>query len=170
MGERVRAGAKVFAAGASIVAGQMVSELVAKTPLGGLGTLGEIVQTFCGTLVTGVLSCTLLRILDRNSSIRKIVDVLNTIPTVDDVVRYYLQLSVVLEDYCAKLQEIDVDGFAKEIERIGKAVDELFESDDEQQTEAVLLKIYKVEGYPIPWGEGAFDTFMANPEEKLVFE
>lgn len=170
LGERVRAGAKIFATGASIVAGQMVSELVANTPIGSLGTLGDIVQTFCGTLVTGVLSCTFLRILDRNSSIRKIVDILNSIPTLDDVVRYYLQVSVVLEDYCAKLQEIDVDGFAKEVERICNAMDELFEAEDEGQIETVLLKIYKAEGYPIPWEDRPFDEFMSDPEGQLVFE
>ena len=73
-GERIRAAAKILATGASVVAGTMVSELIAKTAVGAIPVVGSIVQTFCGTLVTGIMSCSLLYMLDNNKAINWIID------------------------------------------------------------------------------------------------
>ena len=114
-GERIRATAKIIATGASVVAGSLVGDLIAKTGIGSIPVFGDIVQTFCSTLTTGILSCSLLYLLDRDSRVARIVNILNSIPTVDDVVNHYKFEALLLEDYCAKLMDIDIDSFRNEI-------------------------------------------------------
>lgn len=113
-GERIRATAKIIATGASVVAGSLVGDLIAKTGISSIPVLGDIVQTFCSTLITGILSCSLLYLLDRDSRVARIVNILNSIPTADDVVNYYKLEAQLLEEYCAKLMDINIDSFRKE--------------------------------------------------------
>lgn len=168
-GERVRAGAKIFATGACIVAGQMVAEAVARTPFGKLGELGTVVQNFVGAMVTGLLSCTMLMYLDRNSTMAKIVEVLNQIPTPDDAVRHYIEMSYVLDRYWAKLQGIDITTLSKQLESLNQDVAMLDEANDGEELSNILGRIYKDRGYPLPWGNENFGTFMGNSENRLIF-
>lgn len=70
--ERMRAVAKVVAVGASGIAGILVEEALHDTPLGKIPVVGDLVPTFIGSLVTGILSCTLLYLLDNNVLLQKI--------------------------------------------------------------------------------------------------
>ena len=170
-GERFRAATKIIATGASIVAGSMVSELIAKTPVGTIPIVGDIVQTFCGTLVSGIMSCSLLYILDRNPFINKIVNVLNSIPTIDDVIVYYRMLSQLLDEYCAKLMNIDLERFKEETEIYNKAMQILENAtDNEQEMNLALKSIYKKLNLQSPFSDFSdFDSFMSEPNSKLKF-
>ena len=61
-GDRMRAVVNILSIGASVTVGVLVSDGIAHTPLGALGKTGEIIQSFCGAFVTGIMSCTLLMI------------------------------------------------------------------------------------------------------------
>ncbi|MGL5369169.1 MAG: hypothetical protein ACRDAG_12810, partial [Cetobacterium somerae] len=78
-GERMRAVVKILAAGASVILGSLISEVIGKTSIAGIPIIGEIIQNFCGVLTTGILSCSLLYLLDRNESINKLVSFLNNL-------------------------------------------------------------------------------------------
>jgi len=67
----MRAVVKILSIGASVVVGVLVNEAISKTPIGAIPIAGDIIQTFCGTLVTGIMSCTLLYFLDRNEKIKQ---------------------------------------------------------------------------------------------------
>ena len=150
-GERIRAAAKILATGASVVAGTMVSELIAKTTVGTIPIIGNIVQTFCGTLVTGIMSCSLLYLLDNNKAINWIVSILNKTPSVDNAVNYYRNQAVLLEVYSADLFSIDLETFAKEISTIHNAVNSLSSDMDTAALNKCLLNIYKQLGLELPW-------------------
>ena len=150
-GERIRAAAKILATGASVVAGTMVSEFISKTAIGMIPVVGNIVQTFCGTLVTGIMSCSLLYILDNNKAINWIVSVLNKIPSVDNAVIYYREQAILLERYSADLFSIDLDTFKKEIATIHESVKVLSVNMDSNKLNITLLNIYTQLGLELPW-------------------
>lgn len=169
-GERLRAAAKIIATGASIVAGTMVGDLIAKTGVAAIPVVGNIVQTFCSTLVTGILSCSLLYLLDRNSTINKIVQVLNSIPTVDDIVVYYRTQAMLLEEYCAKLMDIDLATFQKETQSYSEAVSILEKANNEQELNIALRTVCARLDIKLPIGSHKdMNSFMADPNSKLKF-
>lgn len=169
-GERIRAASKVLATGASVVAGTMVSELIGTTAVGQIPVLGEIVQTFCGTLVSGVLSCSFLYFLDNSAIVNKIVEILNKIPTMESVVLYYRQQAALLEEYLAKWQDIDLAKFKREVDMYNDAVVRLENCNSIKETNSQLLSIYNQIGIDIPWGNRSFDDFMNDKNARLVFK
>lgn len=169
-GERFRAAAKIIATGAGIVAGTMVGDLIATTGVGTIPVVGGIVQTFCGTLVTGILSCSLLYLLDRNSTVNKIVQVLNSIPTVDDIVVYYQMQAGLLEEYCAKLMDIDLAAFQKETQSYREAVSILENANNQHELNFALRAVCKQLGVNSPIGNHKdIGDFMTNPNSNLKF-
>lgn len=169
-GERFRAAAKIIATGASVVVGTMVSEMIAKTGVAAIPVIGNIVQTFCGTLVTGILSCSLLYILDKNSAVNKIVQILNSIPTVDDIVVYYRMQAQLLEEYCAKLMNIDLATFQKETQLYSEAVSILEDATNDHDLNFAIKTVYKRLEIKSPIGNHkSMDAFMADPKSKLKF-
>lgn len=169
-GEQFRAAAKIIATGASVVAGTMVGDLIAKTGVAAIPVVGNIVQTFCGTLVTGILSCSLLYLLDKNSTVNKIVQVLNSIPTVDDIVVYYRTQAQLLEEYCAKLMDIDVVTFQKETQSYSEAVSILENANNQQELNFALRDVCERLEIKLPFGNHKeMNSFMADPNSKLKF-
>lgn len=169
-GERFRAAAKILATGASVVVGLVVGDLIASSGISTIPVLGEIIQIFCTTLVTGIMSCSLLYLLDRNSTINKLVEVLNSIPTVDDLVVYYRIQAQLLEEYCIKLMDIDVAQFKKESELYTKAVDLLQNIENQQELNNVLLEVYKKANFEFPFGKhDSLDSFMNDKNSVLKF-
>lgn len=171
-GERIRAAAKILATGASVVAGTMVSELIAKTAVGAMPVVGTIVQTFCGTLVTGIMSCSLLYMLDNNKAINWIVSILNKIPSVDQAVIYYREQALLLEKYCADLFSIDLESFKKEVETVHFAVKSLSSNMEPEVLNKCLQNIYKQLGLELPWQTLSYrneDEFWTDRENSWGF-
>lgn len=168
-GERMRAIVKIIATGASVVAGSLVVEALSKTPIVGIPIIGEIIQTFCGALVTGILSCTLLYFLDRNEIMNKIVYALNNIHTIDTEVDYFYRQAEYFEKYAAELMNIDVDKFKEESLMYSNIVSDLTEGKNEEELNRLLKKALNLIGVRIPW-EGDFDNFMNDKNLVLVFE
>ncbi len=171
-GERVRAATKIIAAGASVVAGGLVSEALNKTPIGNIPVIGEIVQSFCGALVTGILSCTLLYSLDRSEIINKIVTMLNKIPTIESSIQYFKMQGEYLDTYAAELMSIDLEQFKKESEMYSEIASNLSELLTKEELNIELKKAIKLIGAELPWDEEktSFDDFMSNKNSVLVFK
>lgn len=170
IGERFRATTKIIATGASVVAGTMVGDLIIKTGIATIPVVGDIVQTFCGTLVTGIMSCSLLYLLDRNSAVNKIVQVLNSIPTIDNIVVYYRMQAQLLEEYCAKLMDIDLAKFQKETESYSEAVFILEKASNQQELNFALRTVCEKLEINSPIGSYKnMNSFMTDPNSKLKF-
>lgn len=152
-GERIRATTKIIATGASVVAGTMVSELLSKTAIGTIPVVGTVVQTFCGTLITGIMSCSLLFLLDNNRAINRIVTFLNNVPSVDNIVLYYREQARLLEQYSAELFDINLKSFEAEIQSIHTALKSLEGCKTEKELNSALVCIYKDLEISLPWGD-----------------
>lgn len=168
-GERMRAVAKIISTGASVVLGGTVSEMIATTPIGTIPVLGKVVQTFCGTLVTGIMSCTLLYYIDQSELVNKLVSVLNYLPSVSQDVNYFYGQAEYFEKYAAELMQIDITKFKKEAESFTCFVDELDNIKDENDLNDKIIALHSMIGINIPWKD-SFDNFMNNEDSVLVFE
>lgn len=167
-GEQLRAAAKVLAVGASVVTGSLVMELISKTPIATIPIVGETVQMFCGALVSGILSCTLLLYLDRSAWINKLVASMNEIQTADMALASLKQQAEVFERYAAELEKIDYKQLKEEIRLYSAAASDLADCGSPEQLGAELRKRFTELGIILPW-EGSFDEFMSRDESRLVF-
>lgn len=167
-GERIRATAKVLSLGAGVVLGSIISELLEKTPVGKIPVLGEIVPEFCGALVSGLLTCSLVYFLDRSETMNRLVSSLNGIHTLSTEVNYFRECAEYFERYAAELAEMDYEKFRKETEMFGEIATNLKNAGDANQLNAMLRDYLVQVGGAIPW-EGDFDTFMRQKEKPLVF-
>lgn len=169
MGERIRSTAKIIATGASVVAGVAVSEAIVKTGVGMLPFIGDIVSTFCGTMVTGIMTCSLLYLLDHNSAIDKLVCAINKIPSIENYIAYAKMQARVLDEYAARLMEMDLDKFRKETGHFVGAV-AMLETVDDAELNVQLLKVYDALAVDLPWrGYDTFDEFMEDKNSRLTF-
>lgn len=168
-GERIRAAAKILATGASVVAGAIISQLIEGTPFGQIPVIGDIVQIFCGTLVTGILSCTFLYLLDNNNLINQVVNALNKIPCVEKTLEYYREQGRKLDEYFATLLNLDIESYEAEVQNFCYAASLLEDCKTEKELNVALKSVYKLLDLPLPWGNGSFDDFMNDPHTKLSF-
>ncbi len=168
-GERMRAVTKILATGASIVTGTIVSEALNESPAGKIPFVGDIVCTFCGTLVTGIMSCTLLYYLDHSPLVNKLVTFLNNnILTIDATIEEYRTLAVKYREYAAQLMSIDIESFKKEVALYYDVAESIDSANSEEELNIVLNETMQVLGIKMPYR--TFDDFMNDKYAKLVFE
>ena len=167
-GERLRAAAKIIATGASVVLGTAVMDAVARTPIIAIPYVGEAVQSFCGALVTGALSCTLLLYLDRSEWVNHLVTRLNDAPTVELKVEQMRLEAEALTRYAAELADIDYDLLEREIATVEGAVSRISAASSPEELNSALRAAASAIGVSIPW-EGDFAEFMEDPTARLHF-
>ena len=172
LGERLRAATKILATGASVVLGTLVSEAIGKTPIGAIPVIGDIVKTFCGTLCTGIVSCTLLYFLDRSPIINKIVDKLNKIPTIDKNVAYFREQALMFEKYAAELMKINLAAFKRETSTYNLIAASITEDMSEDVLNSVFKNAMASLGITMSWEKthDSFDSFMKDKNARMVFE
>lgn len=167
LGDRMIAVAKIIATGASVVVGGMVSNALEATPLAGIPVIGDIVQSFLGSLVTGVMSCTLLLFLDRSKTAQQLAEFLNHLDIgVDRELAYIKQQAEYFNNYAAKLMEIDVDRFKEETEAYCNITDGLLNCHSDRELNILLRQITEKIGIK-PY-DGDFDEIMSDNGKPLV--
>lgn len=172
LGERLRAVVKVLATGASVVAGTLVAEALGNVGLKALPAgLGEIVTSFCGAFVSGILSCTFLYYLDRSETINKLVRWLDNLPSVEKDLLYYKRQVEIFERYAAQLMEIDLEQFKRETAAFNELAGQLTAATSSQQLNQLLLQGMRKAGITMPWEKthGSFDGFMQDNSAVLRF-
>ncbi|WP_037284985.1 hypothetical protein [Saccharibacillus sacchari] len=168
-GELMSAVSKHLAIGASIVVGSLVSEAVGTTPICAVPVVGEIVQTFCGVLVTGIMSCTLLYFFDHNEVVKQLIAKLNKLHTTSDEVNYFIQQAAYFDQYAAELMKIDLATFREETEVYDAFAIQIETVQDENELNVLLKNITNQLGIKLPW-TGEFNHFMSDRDSVLVFE
>jgi len=163
-GDRMLAASKVIATGASVVVGSLVSEAISKTAIGAFPVVGEIVQAFCGAFVSGIMSCTLLYVLDNSTLVKKIVAVLNTFKT--SLTAYSERLDdmlAILEEYAAKVMDLDVEKFKQETEVFNGFANQISDAADDAALNNVLKDMFKKMGWkPVYDQYESFDAYMKD--------
>jgi hypothetical protein len=165
-GDRIKTSAVILATGSSVLLGTAVGELISKTPIAAIPGVGSVVQVFCSSLVSGLISCTLLVFLDRSKFMNRVIDALNRIPS---EVNNYKEIADALEILAAKLENLDIAKFRVETEKYRTIAIKIGNAEGEEELNDLLLSAYKVFDIKIPW-EGDFDSFMSNKSNRLVFE
>lgn len=165
-GDRIKTSTVILATGASVLVGTAVGELIGKTPIAGIPGVGSVVASFCSSLVSGLLSCTLLVFLDRSKFMNNVIDALNRMPS---EVNNYKEIADALERLAAKLENLDIVKFRADTEKYKAVAIKIGRAESEEEMNGLLLSAYKVFDIKIPW-EGDFDSFMGNKSNRLVFE
>ena len=155
----------ILTTGASVLVGTAIGEAISKTPIGMTPSIGPVVQVFCSTLVSGLISCTFLIFMDRSKLINQIVDCLNAIPS---EANNYREIADLMEQLAAKLSQIDIEKFKEETEKYNCVANQIQNSKDEEELNQILLGAYKELEINLPW-TGDFDSFMGNKNNRLVF-
>lgn len=165
LGDQLKEATVALATGASILAGTAVGNQIARTPVGQDERFGTIVQTFCSSLVSGLLSCTLLIMVDRSKFMHDLVAKMNHFGSVDHDIR---ETAAAFVQLAAEVAECDISEFQQEValleaytSRIAAAVDD--------DLHDILVEMYEEFELSTPW-EGDFDSFMSDPNNFLVFE
>lgn len=170
-GERMRAAAKVLAVGASVVLGNVVMEAVSKTAIACIPVIGDVVKEFCGTLCTGVLSCTFLFYLDKSKVINSVIEKLNMVHTIEDDIYYYQQQAQLFEKYAAELMMIDLDEFHHQTEVYSQISRSITTSTKPEELNIILKNSLHTLGVTMVWEKDykCFDDFMNDKSSKMVF-
>lgn len=166
LGDRIKSTTVILATGASVLVGTGVSEAIGKTSIGCTPVIGGIVQAFCGTFVSSILSCTLLLFLDRNKYINYIIYALNDIPTETN---NYKEIADAFEQLAAKVADIDIEQFHDDTKRFNEIALALSNTNNEIEINEVLQLAFSKLKLEYPW-DGDFDEFMGNSENRLVFK
>lgn len=165
LGDQLKAAMVSLTTGASVIAGTAVGNQIAKTPIGQDETVGIVVQNFCAALVSGLISCTLLIMIDRSDFIRKVIDRLNTFGSVEHEIR---DVSAAFVTLAAEVAQYDITDFTEQVTRLDGYTKQMLQADDEELHE-ILMDTFEEFGISLPW-EGDFDEFMGNAENALVFD
>lgn len=168
-GKRMRAVSKIIATGASVVIGTVVSDAIGNTGIKTIPVICDIVPTFCGVLVTGILTCSLLYYMDRSKKINQLISVLNTLPTISTEVDFYKRQAAYFEAYAAELMRIDLAKFKSEVNTYSIIAKDLESSTDETSLNRILKNAIITLGIEVPWGDN-FNDFMNDKSKVLRFE
>ena len=166
VGDQLKAATITLATGASVIAGTAVGSLIEKTPIYSIPEVGQFVQTFCSVLVSGLLSCTLLVMLDRSKFVNHIVTEMNKY---QDASRSYMMLAEDFARIAAELEGYDIRQFHIEVARYRDITTRIEAAMDEEELECLMVSIYTAFDIDMPWDDD-IDTFMSNPTNKLVFK
>jgi hypothetical protein len=77
-----------------------------------------------------------------------------------------------LEKYAAKLMEIDLDSFKKEVKAFSSISEEISSAPNELALNNILENAYKKLGFQKPWekaGFNSFDDFMNDKNATIIF-
>ena len=168
-GERMRTASKILATGASVVIGSLITDAIEDTGIKTIPVIGDIVPTFCGTLVTGILTCSLLYYLDRSTVMNRLISALDDVPTFSSQTEYFKRQAIAFEQYAAELMQIDLQKFKDETAVYSTLALSLSNAKDNTELSIMLKQAVKAIGIEIPWGTD-FNGFMNDKSKQLVFK
>lgn len=165
LGDQLKSAMVSLTTGACVIAGTAVGNEVAKTPIGQHKEVGAIVQTFCASLVSGLLSCTLLIMVDRSKFMADVIKRLNVYGSKEHEIR---ALSEEFISIAAEVAQYDMNDFMNKVEKLNVYTGRMLNADADELHE-LLQETFEELDIDIPW-VGDFDDFMSNPENCLEFD
>lgn len=154
-----------LASGAFNVVGSNVGELIANTPLGQNRIVGDSIVRFSSVLVSGLLSCSLLVLLDRSKTINSMYRELNQYLTTER------ELKLIAERCCeisAELNRFDLNEFKALCECYSSIAYDISNTENEEELKSVLNRIYSNYDIKKPY-TGDFDDFMNDKSRPWEF-
>jgi hypothetical protein len=161
--DRMTDALKVLAAGAGVVIGTSVQEIVRSQLAAAPAFLADTVSIFAGTLCTGLLTVSLLFYIDNSPFDYFLLKAFN------DTVGAFKKQAALFTDYCAELQSFDIERFRQETDAAYNLSKRLKNIGNDWELNAILESAALEMGIESPWGSGSFNMFMNDPESKLYF-
>ena len=165
LGDQLKEACIALATGASVLAGSMVGNQIATTPLGQHPQVGGLICNFVSALVSGLISCSLLILLDRSTLLNKALEKLNKYGSFEYKLK---EASLLFAKEVAEIEQYDVEAFAKSVNNL-KCYSHQIKMSTDEELNSILYDTFDVLRLDIPW-KGDFDEFMGNKSNKLVFE
>lgn len=172
-GEVLKAVAILLSTGMSVILGTIVTEAMSKIPALNIPIIGEILTTFIGASVTGLMSVSLLYYIENSKQIKKIVDWLNQFKSsFDHKLDYFKKVHASLIAYVAELENIDLDYFKLQVEMTNEIANQIEHTTSDQEINLTLSNI--VEKYNVYLAYdgtiGGLDDFIDDSNTILEFK
>ena len=164
LGDQLKAAMVSLTTGASVIVGTAVGNQIANTPIGQAKEIGVVVQNFCSSLVSGLISCTLLIMIDRSEFIHKVIERLNEYGSIEHEIK---EISEAFVRISTEVAQYDISDFKREVQVFDWYTKRIFYTSDEE-LHSLLMNAFEEFGISIPW-QGDFDVFMDNPANRLTF-
>ena len=172
-GEVIKSVAILISTGASVVLGTVVMEALRKIPALNIPIVGEILTTFVGASVTGLMSISLIYYIENSKSVKKIIDWLNQAKSsMDYKLEDYRQINDDLLLYVAELEKIDLNRFSKQVEMTSEISLQLKNAESDAEINHTLSKIVETYNVHLSY-DGTIDgltDFMSDPTRILQFK
>ena len=135
MGDRIKATSVILTTGVSTIAGLTIGEYLKKSPIVSLPQVGDITINFIQVLISGLLSCTFLYMMDRSKFMNDLVNHFNKYAPVGYDIDYY---SRQFEMMSAQLNDFDIETFVRECDHYDQFLKKAFTNQDEASLEITL--------------------------------
>ena len=163
--DRMKSASKVIAAGASAIVGTIVEEKIeislAEVKIS--DDLKKIITVFAGSMTTGLMSVSLLFYID-NDPFDKFLDYVYGAG-----LHNLKEQEKLFKEYCAKLQEIDVERLNHETECIFNLVNAIDENTSQKEISQLLKKTMLELGIKSVLGDVSLDDHMKDENWVLEF-
>lgn len=171
--EVMKSVAVLISTGASVILGTVVMEAMRKIPALNIPVVGEVLTTFVGASVTGLMSISLIYYIENSKNVKKIMDWLNQAKSsLDSKIDDFKKINEDLLLYVTTLEKIDLDQFSKQVEMTQEIAHQMNATDSDIEINRILSEI--VEKYKIHLSyDGTIDgltDFMNNPTSTLQFK
>lgn len=166
LGDRIKATTLILGSGSSVIIGMKTGSLISSITTGLPASVSQYVERFISILVSGLLSCSLLIMLDRCKFINAMISRMNQYLTLEQNIAINMKA---LETIAADLENFDLEEFSKECNVYYGISSIICQSMTEEDRTKALLSICKDLSIRKPW-EGDFDEFMSNRSNRLIFE
>lgn len=172
-GEVMKAVAILISTGASVVLGTIVAEAMRKIPALNIPIVGDVLTTFVGASVTGLVSISLIYYIENSKNIKKIIDWLNqTKSSIDYKLDDYKKINEDLLHYVAKLEEIDLHHLSKQVEMTNEIAIQLTAANSDLEINRTLTDIVQKYNVHLSY-DGTINgltDFMNDPTSTLQFK
>lgn len=165
LGDQLKMTTVILGSGASVIAGTYVGDIISKTPIAAVPEVGPVVTRFVSVLVSGLLSCTMLILLDRSKLVNILVGRMNQYATVEHSIK---ETSKAFESMAAEIEGYDIDTFSTQCLQFRLIAAKICRATTEEELSSLLVDTLTSSGVPLPW-DGDFDIFMSDPSSRLVF-
>ena len=165
LGDQLKTATIMLGTGASMIAGSIIGDKISKTPIAHIPQVGKLIVRFISILTSGLLSCTMLLILDRSKTINQIIKRMNQYASEEFRTKYLLAQ---FESIAAELGKIDYETLQKECNQWSELTILVSHATTEEDLYQALIEGAKRGIYRVPWS-GSFRSFMRDKNNKLVF-
>lgn len=172
-GEVIKSVAILISTGASVILGTVVMEAMRKIPALNIPIIGDVLTTFVGACVTGLMSISLIYYIEHSKNVKKIIDWLNQAKSsIDYKLDDFRKINDDLLLYVAELEKIDLNHFSTQVEMTKEIALQMNDAHSDVEINHTLSKIVQKYNIHLSY-DGTIDgltDFMNDSTSTLQFK